>query len=158
MAFEIAFLHIWLEVGVGAVGSTISFKTGLKDDTTALTFYDFQGPSQYKVVVLSVQESQYKDKTVSRPYYLYTENTITGKTAFILKRGPGIGQSFGEAMHSTMKHVIINMAMHDQFLHSLMSAGRGCCRSMNVSLYAIRGWNNLWVIWVGFGGLTVLYN
>ena len=47
-----------------------------------------RGPSQYQDVVLPVWESHYKDKTVSRPSYLYNGNPIHGEMVFILRRGP----------------------------------------------------------------------
>ena len=47
------------------------------------------GPSQYKSTVLpTYSNSHYKDKTVSRPYYLYNGNPVPGKTVFTLRRGP----------------------------------------------------------------------
>ena len=36
------------------------------------------------------KDSHYKDKTVSRPFYLYNENPIHEKTVFVLRRGPDL--------------------------------------------------------------------
>ena len=41
-----------------------------------------------KVSYFRYRNSQFKDKTVSRPFFLYNGNSIPGKTVFILRPGP----------------------------------------------------------------------
>ena len=49
------------------------------------------GPSQYDFVKMSYYQygdSHYKDKTASRPFYLYHRNSLLRKTVLILRRDP----------------------------------------------------------------------
>ena len=68
-------------------------------------FHMKQGPSQYKDAVLLICDPQCKDKTLSRPCYLYNWNPIPEKTVFMFRRGPESLWSNLPEIHVSIHHI-----------------------------------------------------
>ena len=69
-------------------GARLKWTNIIKHQVSLSYLYEIRGRFNIKTPSCQYRNIHYKDKTVSRPSYLYNGNPIPGKTVFILRRVP----------------------------------------------------------------------